>query len=100
MLVLADSQGKYFDNFLEEQISIWDISPGSADKPMLYSDAVCIAVMHKLPVQHCVEEPCKVPDMLCHTTFPPLPVSPRPVRAPRPVPVPAVNRVHRKWKCI
>ena len=56
---------------------------------MLYSDVVCIAVMHEPSVQHCVKEPCEVPDMLCHTAFPPLPVSPRPVPVPAPRPAPA-----------
>ena len=73
-LVLADSEGKYFDNFLEKQISIWDVSLGPSDKPMLYSGVVCIAVMHHTT---------------CHTTFPPLTISPRPVLAPVPRPAPA-----------
>ena len=55
--------------------SIWDLPTtaiSAPDKPMLYSDAVCI--MNDKPSKHHLPEiAADLPDMLCHTTFPPIP---------------------------
>ena len=81
--------------------SIWDLPTtaiSAPDKPMLYSDAVCI--MNDIPSkQNLPEIAADLPDLLCHTTFPPLPTaSPRPASTPsprpasttpRPVPIPS-----------
>ena len=70
--------------------SIWDLPPETDDsisiKPMLYSDAVYIAMVctnFQQSVPH-LESPEQTPDLLCNVTFPPLP-TPRPAAsAPRP----------------
>ena len=73
--------------------SIWDLPTtaiSAPDKPMLYSDAVCI--MNDKPSKHHLPEiAADLPDLLCHTTFPPLPTpSPRPASTtPRPAPIPS-----------
>ena len=62
---------------------------------MLYSDALCISANDKPPTQHLPDTTADVPDLLCQTTFPPLPSTlvptprPAPPPTPRPVPPPA-----------
>ena len=60
------------------QSSIWDlpIDVTVPDKPILYSDVVCIIAKDQPAVEPLVQESIEVPDMLCYTTFPPLPSSP------------------------
>ena len=43
--------------------------------PMLYSDALCIAPVFEQHLQHSFESPDNIPDLLCHTTYPPLPAT-------------------------
>ena len=75
--------------------SIWDLPTtaiSAPDKPMLYSDAVCI-MNDKPSKQHLPEIAADLPNLLCHTTFPPLPTpSPRPASTPSPRPASTTPR--------
>ena len=56
---------------------------------MLYSDALCITVRHEpLPMHHTAP---LIPDVMCHTTFPPLPSTRSTLPPPQPATIYTTN---------
>ena len=56
--------------------SIWDIPPAPVPgMPMLYSDELCITVLSEPSLKHEPDSSDRIPDLLCHTTFPLLPAT-------------------------